>query len=332
MFLCLGAVYRTPEEFILKDELLPESERMTALSSKDGGVQMDLKIGDIVGRKSYGCDVVFKVHDILRQGNSFIIVLKGVNLRILADAPENDIIKLPQSKINEADSYFLKRLDKVNTKTRKFCVRAEEKLGRAFYRSEEKIFKRPGRILHLDGDSAYLEMCMKSYKEYHIEAIGRAVPEADQPKRVAELLEQYNPDILVLTGHDAILKHTPDGSRNTNSVANYRNSKYFIDAVKEARKHEQSLDDLVIFAGACQSYFEGIMAAGANFASSPDRILIHALDPVIICKVIAFTPIDQVAPLEQLLSNTITGIKGIGGIQTRGKYRDGMPNTHNSRL
>ncbi len=28
------------------------------------------------------------------------------------------------------------------------------------------------------------------------------------------------------------------------------------------------------FAGACQSYFEALISAGANFASSPARILI----------------------------------------------------------
>ena len=29
--------------------------------------------------------------------------------------------------------------------------------------------------------------------------------------------------------------------------------------------------ELAIFAGACQSYYEAIMAAGANFASSPRK-------------------------------------------------------------
>ncbi len=33
------------------------------------------------------------------------------------------------------------------------------------------------------------------------------------------------------------------------------------------------MDELVIFAGACQSHYEEIIKAGANFASSPHRIL-----------------------------------------------------------
>lgn len=70
---------------------------------------MDVAIGDIVGRKSYQCDVVFQVHDILRQPDGkYIILLKGVNLRILADAPESDIIKLPANKIKEDQNYFSK--------------------------------------------------------------------------------------------------------------------------------------------------------------------------------------------------------------------------------
>ncbi len=46
---------------------------------------------------------------------------------------------------------------------------------------------------------------------------------------------------------------------NYNDIYNYRNSKYFINAVIEARRAERSNKDLVIFAGACQSFFEAIM-------------------------------------------------------------------------
>jgi spore coat assembly protein len=295
---------------------------------------MDLKIGDIVGRKSYGCDVIFKIHDILKQGDSYTIFLKGMNLRILADAPENDLIKLSQNRINEGDQYCCNAMRKANVKLAKFNKRLETKIGSVFQgRATSNVFKRPGKVLHLDGDSSYLEMCLKSYKESHVEAIGRAISEIEQPKKVQELLRLYNPDILVLTGHDAMLKERNNRySRNTDEVSKYRNSQYFIEAVKEARKYEPSLDSLVIFAGACQSYFEGIMLSGANFASAPERVLIHALDPVIICKSVAYASIDRIIPLEEMLNNTITGMKGIGGIQTRGKYRDGMPKTLNDTL
>ena len=73
-------------------------------------------------------------------------------------------------------------------------------------------------------------------------------------------------------------------------IYNYRNSKHFIQTVKKARKYDEKHgDNLVIFAGACQSYFEAIMDAGANFASSPARILIDFLDPLIVAKNVAIT-------------------------------------------
>ena len=68
-------------------------------------------------------------------------------------------------------------------------------------------------------------------------------------------------------------------------IYNYRNSRHFIQTVKEARRYDEKHGKkLVIFAGACQSYFEALMDAGANFASSPARILIDFLDPLVVAK------------------------------------------------
>ena len=73
-------------------------------------------------------------------------------------------------------------------------------------------------------------------------------------------------------------------------IYNYRNSRHFIKTVKEARRYdEKNGNNLVVFAGACQSYFEALMEAGANFASSPARILIDFLDPLIVAKSVAIT-------------------------------------------
>lgn len=291
---------------------------------------MDIKIGDLVGRKSYGCDIVFRVYDITKQNDKLIIILKGINLRIIADAPETDIVKLPPSKINSDIKKFEDRASRLMKKLARRAKHAAAPVRLSFYRSTDKIFRRPGKVLHIDGDKNYLDMCMKSYKELNIEAVGRVVIESEQPKIVETLLTQYTPDILVLTGHDAYVKGKEVTSaeqrrKDLSNIDNYRSSKYFIEAVKLARKYEASLDDLVIFAGACQSYFEGIMEAGANFGSSPERVLIHALDPVMVCEKIALTSIEKIVPLKDILTGTITGLNGIGGVQTRGKYRDGMP-------
>ena len=90
---------------------------------------------------------------------------------------------------------------------------------------------------------------------------------------------------------------------------------------------EPNRDDLVIFAGACQSHFEAILAAGANFASSPIRIFIHAYDPVFIAEKVAFTPINRTVDVCDAITASVTGVQGVGGIETRGKFRLGLPKT-----
>ena len=120
-------------------------------------------------------------------------------------------------------------------------------------------------ILHLDGDRRYTEKSARYYKQSGLNAIVKNIPESKQASIVRHLLERYKPDILVITGHDAMLKNNTD----KNNIYNYRNSRHFINTVKEARNWASSSEDLVIFAGACQSYFEAIIGAGADFASSP---------------------------------------------------------------
>ncbi len=140
------------------------------------------------------------------------------------------------------------------------------------------VFGRPGRILHIDGDPSYMETCLKAYKQLNLNAVGIAVSEREQPLKILSLVKEYNPDIVVLTGHDGVLKD----SKGMLDLNNYRNSKYFIESVKILRNYNSSYDELVIFAGACQSCYESILEAGANFASSPNRVLIHCLDPVLV--------------------------------------------------
>ena len=131
-----------------------------------------------------------------------------------------------------------------------------------------------------------------------------------------QLLESYNPDILVITGHDGMIKR---GMRY-NDIYNYRNSRYFIETVKEARKYDkQKGKKLVIFAGACQSYFEAIISAGANFASSPARILIDFLDPLVVAEKIALTEKYKYITIDDIAYELRDGRDGIGGIGANGK-------------
>ena len=164
---------------------------------------------------------------------------------------------------------------------------------------------------------------MGTYKRLGMDVTGLHVREHMQPRRIQKLLVEFCPDILVLTGHDGYLNK----SGKFSNLDNYRNSKYFIESVKRARRYEPSFDDLVIFAGACQSFYEEILRAGANFASSPHRVLIHCLEPVFITEKVAFSPIDKLVSIKDVIDSTITGIKGIGGFVTRGKLREGRPSS-----
>lgn len=183
-----------------------------------------------------------------------------------------------------------------------------------------QTFSRPGTILHIDEDNEYAERCMQLYREYNIEATTITISCSKQPLEVYGLLKKYNPDILVLTGHDGVIK-----GKRYEGIKSHTNSKYFRDAVISARSYERDLDKLVIYAGAAQSCFEEIIKAGANFASSPARILINALDPALLCREIAITSINEVISPEDISKFIITGLGGIGGLETRGKLRKGIP-------
>ena len=61
------------------------------------------------------------------------------------------------------------------------------------------------------------------------------------------------------------------------------------------------------------------MAAGANFASSPARILIDFRDPLIIASRIAKTPNSNFITINDLISDLRDGKKGIDGIGSMGK-------------
>lgn len=283
----------------------------------------DLKVGDIVARKSYGLDILFKVVDINNRGDENILTLKGICYRILADAPESDLILQSDQRISE---HKLKSRSAVERKCRDVLlssnrVNVKKMNSRNTPKDNGKKFSRPGNVLHLDGDNDYLDTCLGYYKNFGIDAVGRYIQEKNQAGSIFKLLQEIKPDILVLTGHDGVLK----GDKSYQKIDNYRNSKYYVESVKEARRFEGDFDSLVIFAGACQSMFSEIIKAGANFASSPNRVLIHALDPVFICQKISFTGIDQIVKPIDAIGNTITGAEGIGGIQTRGKYREGYP-------
>lgn len=265
-------------------------------------------IGDIVARKSYGGDIYFKVSDVAtRKDGKNVYALKGLLYRIEADSIEDDlVIQDPQSVYREIEDNIMSS----------GMNRTTENTG-VYTRLLNMFRGTAGRILHVDSSEDFLNMCLKYYGKSRLKVTGKVISESNQPSLIRSLLESTKADILIVTGHDGIKKD----ATKMNSIDSYRNSKYYIQSVREARKYEPSMDKLCVFAGACQSYFEGIMDAGANFASSPGRILIHALDPGKVGDRVALTESKRMVTPEKIAELTESGMKGIGGVATRGHYR-----------
>lgn len=245
-----------------------------------------MKINDLVTRYSHNHDVIFRVVSIFDG----VAILKGEVVRLICDAELSDL------KSFECN-------DKIEVKIP--CLNN--------HRNEEYIY---GTILHLDGDEYYLKKAMEVYKQYQIKAIGYYVKEDNMKNVIKELLLKHHPDILVLTGHDSLKTNSKDRIMDLTS---YKNSVNFVDAVLKARELISDKDSLIIIAGACQSYYEEIIKAGANFASSPERKNIHLLDPVIVASLVAYERINEYVDVNEVLNSTIS--REMGGLDTRGKAR-----------
>ena len=239
-----------------------------------------MKEGMFVTRKKYNHDIIFRIVSI--DGN--VCKLRGEFVRLLADAEIDD-------------------LEEISMKEIQVEVKDEE------VRGNNDIVK--GTVLHIDGDGYYLNKCLAAYKANKIPAIGIHLEEDRIKDNITDLLVTYNPDILVITGHDRYNKDKDE----------YDNSSAFIEAVKKARVYQPNKDSLIIFAGACQSYYEGIIESGANFASSINRVNINVLDPSFIAIQVANSKVEEYIDVKKILSNTISKGRGLGGIDTKGVAR-----------
>lgn len=250
--------------------------------------------GDYVTRNSHNNDIIFKV---MKKENG-ICWLKGIEIRLIADAVESDLVKLKNNELKYDDEYAN-------------AVLQNQRLERSDY------FYIPGKILHIDGDSEYLKKCMSFYKKANVLAFGKSIEEKNISKSILKHLEEIKPDILVITGHDAYY--------GKDKQKNYKNSENFIKAVRVAREYEKSNENLIIIAGACQSDYENLLKAGSTFASSPKRINIHALDPAIVAVSLSYLEKNKEINLIETLSKTKYGVEGMGGIKAKGTMYTGYP-------
>lgn len=237
-------------------------------------------IGDKVTRKKYNHDIVFRIKKIDKD----LCYLIGEELRLEATAFKSDL-RIYEKDLRDYDDEFLIPKD------------------------ENMIY---GKVLHIDGDSKYLEKSLKLYKMNDVPVVGYFYEEKEIPNKIIGLLIKHKPDILVITGHDSY--------RNINNEE-FKNSDNFVKAVHNARIYQPDKDALVIFAGACQSYYEALIEAGANFASSPKRLSINVLDPVKIAILVATKHVGSYLDVNEVLNVTTNKNLGIGGIDTKGVAR-----------
>lgn len=251
-----------------------------------------MKKGDIVTRKSYNNDIVFVIHEIIDS----IAILQGVYVRLVADSSLLDL--------QIVDDSLLSRYEQEDINYQNNIIESYK----------DRISHITGKILHFDSDQLYLNKCLNLYKSLNIYAYGIVLNESDFVNNVIKYIKKIRPNIIVLTGHDSYNK------KGLNDLNNYKNTINYMNAVIKIREY-YSLDDICIFAGACSSNFEALIASGANFASSIDRNNIEAYDPAIMAVLAAITPFNQIIDINSLYNFSKMKKGSIGGIETYGKMR-----------
>lgn len=282
-----------------------------------------IKQGDFVVRKSYGGDITFRVEAIFQQ----VAIIKGIDYRLLADSPVDDLVNIPKPTITrrlwQAHNKMLESIKILEQHRKEQHTRKQGEYQFKNMPNSLSYFEMPGKVLHLDGDAGYLQKSMAIYNQLHVPAEGHHIYEGNMADVLYRLLPRMQPNIIVITGHDGVLKNRKNW--DLYNLQNYKNSQNFVNAVQIARKYERHLDMLTIISGACQSHFEALLQAGANFASSPGRVMIHALDPVYVAVKAAYTSIRDTVHIADIMSQMVSGTDGVGGVETKGSHRLGMP-------
>ena len=146
-----------------------------------------IKKGDVVTRKSYNNDVIFIVDLVINEKNA---ILTGITTRLKADSPIDDLEIISKKEIDNIYKKIDEKIDKISNK-------ANEKKDGLLKRSNKVIYT--GKILHLDGDRRYSEKSKLYYQKMGLNAVVRNIPEYRQANMVNRLIEQYKPDILIVT-------------------------------------------------------------------------------------------------------------------------------------
>lgn len=112
----------------------------------------NFRLGDIVARKSYNMDVLFKIVSI----NNNVAELAGLTVRISADAILTDLVHISEyemkNRLKNFENMKKNRMDRCyNNMQQRFNIRNETYISPTIY-TKEKILKKPGVILHIDAE------------------------------------------------------------------------------------------------------------------------------------------------------------------------------------
>src|SRR5690625_1054681 len=166
---------------------------------------MNLLAGELVTRKSYDNDILFKIKKIKDD----TAILRGVEYRLEADAPVEDLVRIEDRELKERRqlgkekeefSYRLFRQDYQLMKEKREFESTEG------YKQKVSFFRLPIKVLHLDGDPIYLKKCIGLYQRLGIQVHGVHLNEKDMPTEVGDLIEKVQPEVVVVTEHDAYFK------------------------------------------------------------------------------------------------------------------------------
>ena len=146
-----------------------------------------VKKGDIVARKSYNQDVIFIVDLVI---NNKIAILTGITTRLKADSPIEDLELIDKREVLNVYKAIDEKIDKIRN--------SKESEKNSLQKRSNKIIY-TGKILHLDGDRRYSEKSKVYYQKIGLKAVVRNIPENRQANMVNSLIEQYKPDILIVT-------------------------------------------------------------------------------------------------------------------------------------
>ena len=107
-----------------------------------------IKKGDVVGRISYGKDIIFVVDSIINLKNTRVAILKGLTMRIKADSPLDDLEiidkRIAKSSIKNVENRIISHLNK--------------------YMNPFRRINNFGLVLHLDGDNRYSQKSARYYR------------------------------------------------------------------------------------------------------------------------------------------------------------------------